>query len=263
MQRGGFLSPREGPVPAQVPIDDPAPPDYGSEPRGQRQQLPPPNTHTHTRAPSAAPKLTLIKTHALQAIPLFAQVDKAILQASQVYASNSAYVAAQVDRQRAYHAQNLESYRAAREHYLKAVEGGVEYLKRVGITGAVKAAADEVAARVADARQLPGVVLTKVHESVDALLALAPVHKALEGVKPTLDAAWKRYDGVHDSVVSSPQYRRAVEAGQSVLARAQATQLYATGKARLYPYVAPYAEPAAARLQPYYLRVVEHLAPKA
>lgn len=190
------------------------------------------------------------------------RVDKAIGQASQVYANNSAFVAATVDRQKAYHAQNLESYKAAREHYLKVVEQGVDYLKRVGVSGAAKAAVDEVSARVADARALPGMVLTRVQESVDRLLRLAPVHRAVEGLKPGVDAAYSRYASLHDGVVSSPQYKRALAAGQNVIARAQATQLYARSRSALYPYVAPYAEPAAQRLQPYYLRVVEHLAPK-
>ena len=190
------------------------------------------------------------------------QVDEAFAKATQVYLNNSKYVADTLDKQRAYHAQNLESYKAAREHYLKVVESGVEYVKKNGISGTAKAAADEVAARVSEARAVPGALLHRVQEAVDKLLASTPVHGTVERLKPALDSAYQRYSSLHDNVVSSDQYRKVVKTGSDVLARVEASPIFAKSKATLYPYVAPYAEPAAARLQPYYLRVVEHLAPK-
>lgn len=193
---------------------------------------------------------------------MYGQVDEAFAKATQVYLNNSKFVADTLDKQRAYHAQNLESYKVAREHYLKVVESGVDYVKKNGISGTAKAAADEVASRVGDARAVPSLVLHKVQESVDKLLAIAPVHETLERLKPALDSAYKRYLSLHDSIVSSDQYKKVLKTGSDVLARVEASPLYLKSKATFYPYVAPYAEPAAARLQPYYLRVVEHLAPK-
>jgi hypothetical protein len=75
-------------------------------------------------------------------------------------------VQAQLSRQAEFHRANLDSYRAAREAYLKKVEGAVEFVKDKGLTGAARAAADEVLARVGEAKSgmlaAPGFVLNKV-----------------------------------------------------------------------------------------------------
>ncbi len=49
------------------------------------------------------------------------QVDTVVGQAQQVYQSNTTYLQQQLDKQKQFHASNLESYRAAREQYLKKV----------------------------------------------------------------------------------------------------------------------------------------------
>lgn len=181
------------------------------------------------------------------------RLDTAINTAQKVYADNSAYLQvryrdawirrlappvadqpcaavspqAQLSRQADFHRANLESYRAAREAYLKKVEDAVEFVKHKGLTGAARAAADEVLARVQEAKAgvlaAPGFVLSKVtagrslhqavstapcgacppggacgpsprcpptqvHEAVDRLLAFSPVHSALEAAKPTFNA---------------------------------------------------------------------------
>lgn len=183
------------------------------------------------------------------------QVDRAVGQASAVYANNTAYLQAQLDKQKAYHSQNVESYRAAREHYLRVVEQSVDYLRSNGLSGAARRAADEVSSRVTEAKALPQYMLKRVQEAMDSLLALKPVHRAVDGMRPSLDAAWGAVAGVHDRVVRSPQYARAVAAGQQALQAAQGSAIYA--------YVAPYAEPAMAKVEPYTTRVVALVQPRA
>lgn len=192
------------------------------------------------------------------------RVDKTLSQAQAVYANNSAYLSAQLEKQKAFHASNLESYKTAREAYLKKVEESVEYLKANGLSGAARKAADEVSARVAQAQALPAAVLSGVRDAVDRLLAHGPLASVVEGVRPGLDAAYSRYLALHDAAVASPQYRRTLELGASALATAQASLLYRKAKENLYPLVAPYADPAlnSVMASSYYKAVVDHLAPK-
>lgn len=49
------------------------------------------------------------------------RVDVALSSASRVYANNSAYLTDQLAKQKQFHAANLETYRTAREAYLKKV----------------------------------------------------------------------------------------------------------------------------------------------
>ena len=126
----------------------------------------------------------------------------------------------------------------------------MEYLKANGLTGAARAAAEEVSARVSQAKALPGAVLGGVRDALDRLLALRPLHAGVEGVRPGLDAAYSRYLAVHDAAVASPQYRRTLALGASALETAQGTALYRKAKENLYPYFAPYADPALSRGAP-------------
>ena len=61
----------------------------------------------------------------------------------------------------------------------------------------------------------------QVHEAVDRLLALGPVHKTVESVRPTLDSAYAKYLQVHDTLVARPEYKRAYDTAEGVLAKAQ------------------------------------------
>lgn len=193
------------------------------------------------------------------------RVDKAVQSATNVYQSNSTYLQQQISKMEQFHNSNLESYKAAREAYLKKVEESVDFLKANGLTGTAKAAADEVLARISKARDLPSYLIKQVHDSYEKLAALEPVQHVVERVKPAVDAAYGRYLSLHDSVVATNQYKRAYTLGQSVLTRAQSTILYQKAKENLYPLFAPYADPALAQLtaSPYYKAAVQHLTPIA
>lgn len=192
------------------------------------------------------------------------KVDTVVGQAQQVYQSNTSYLQQQLEKQKQFHAANLESYRAAREQYLKKVEDSVDFLKQHGLTGAAKAAADEVGAKLADAQKLPGYLIHQVQEAVHRLLAFPPVSKLLETARPQLDAAYATYAKLHDNVVASPRYKQAYDLSLQVLGRVQASSLYQTAATRLYPVVQPYADPAYAKVvsSPYYQLAVEQLKPK-
>lgn len=193
------------------------------------------------------------------------QIDSAVQSAGQVYQKNSSYIQTQLEKSRELHKHNLESYKAAKEQYLKKVEESVEFVKTNGISGAARKAADEVSHAVTEARKLPGAVLKQVHDTFERLLTFEPVQKALSSAKPTIDAAYTRYLGVHDTVVASPQYKRAFDLSQAAVARAQETFFYKKAVESLYPLVSKYADPAVAQLtaSPYYQAAVAHVLPKA
>ena len=143
------------------------------------------------------------------------RIEGALSSASKVYTDNSAYLQAQLARQAEFHKANLESYKQAREAYLKKVrhaaaatplqpqsgsrlaratspasaacllppdscdaydwpfpslclqvEDAVEFVKQKGLTGAARAAADEVLVRVGEAKNAvlgaPAFLLHKV-----------------------------------------------------------------------------------------------------
>lgn len=54
--------------------------------------------------------------------PVCLQVDSAVQSATTVYQSNTAYLQQQIEKQKQFHASNVESYKAAREQYLKKVK---------------------------------------------------------------------------------------------------------------------------------------------
>ena len=184
--------------------------------------------------------------------------------AGQVYQSNSSYIQTQLDKQRDLHKQGMESYKAAREQYLKKIEDSVEFLRSNGLTGAAKKAADEVSVAVAEARKLPSAVAKQVHDAFERLMTFEPVKKAMTSAKPAIDAAYTKYVGVHDVVVTSPQYKKAYDLSQAALTRAQQTILFQKAMQNFYPYVAKYADPAVAQItaSPYYQAAIEHVTPK-
>lgn len=116
------------------------------------------------------------------------------------------------------HADNIETYKAAREQYLKRVEESVDFVKEKGLTGTAKAAADEVTAQLAKAKAIPGYVLNKVQAAFEKLnkVAAGPAHKVLDTVKPTVDAAYTRYISLHDNVVASGKYKQLFDLSHSV-----------------------------------------------
>lgn len=86
------------------------------------------------------------------------QVDSLFIQAGKLYDSSAAELQTQVNHQKKFHEKNLEHYKQAREAYLKRIEETVDFLKKEGISGAAKLAADTVVARVEDAKQLPAYI---------------------------------------------------------------------------------------------------------
>lgn len=201
--------------------------------------------------------------------------------ATQAYEKNSAFIQQQLVRQKELHAANLETYRSAREHYLGVVEQAVAHLREHGLPATAKAAADEVATRVAKARQAPGFVLSRVHAAFEALLARGreavegarpaaaravesarpALDAALQRARPAVEAAYGRYRSLHDAVVASPGYARAYGLAGSLLRSAQANPIFLRSRDALYPYLKPYAEPALQRAAPYIAAAQKHVAP--
>jgi hypothetical protein len=68
-------------------------------------------------------------------------VDSAIAAAWQSYTTNSEFITAAVEKQRAAHAANLEHFSAARQQYLKRVEESVAFVREQGLQGTTKVGA--------------------------------------------------------------------------------------------------------------------------
>ena len=100
------------------------------------------------------------------------QVDSLLTKAHKTYNTSAEQLQTSVNNQKKFHEKNLEHYNKAREAYLKRIEETVEFLKKEGISGAAKLAADTVAARVEDAKQLPAYLDKEAKVRVAAL----PVH---------------------------------------------------------------------------------------
>jgi hypothetical protein len=64
-------------------------------------------------------------------------------------------------------------------------------------------------------------------------------------------------------VQGSQLYHQAFQNSTAVLSKFQATSIYQTAASKLYPTIAPYADPALGRIaaSPYYQVVVEQLKP--
>jgi hypothetical protein len=192
------------------------------------------------------------------------QVEKTVQSVSQAYQSNSEYLQNQLEKQRQFHQHNMESYKAAREQYLKKVEESVDFIKSNGVAGAARKAADELSATIAEARKLPGLMVKQVQEAFERLMKFEPVQKLMNSTRPAVEAAYARYEVVHGAVVNSHQYKRAFDFSQAAIVKAQESFLYRKAKENVYPLVAKYADPAYASLtsSSYFQAAVQHITPK-
>lgn len=194
----------------------------------------------------------------------FFQVDQAVQSAQQMYQSNSSFIREQLEKQRQYHQQHLETYKAAREQYLKKVEETVEFVKSKGITGTAKLAVDEVSVALKEARKLPGVVAKTVHDAFEKMMAMESVQKILENAQPAVQAAYTRYQNVHDKVVGSSSYKKLYDMSLSTMSQVQGSFIYRKAAENVYPFVAKYADPAMQQIaaSPHYQALLTHVAPK-
>lgn len=58
-----------------------------------------------------------------------------------------------------------------------------------------------------------------------------------------------------------PLYKKAYDSSNNLIAHAQETAVYKEASKRIYPVVAPIADPAIEKLQPYYDSTVEYFKP--
>eukprot|EP00887_Chlorella_sp_A99_P000309 scaffold13.g309.t1 len=214
--------------------------------------------------PRLAPLVTLATEKADTLLFLAdAKVDASIKAAVASYQANSEYLAAAVKKQRTAQAANLETFNAARQEYLHKVEESLAYVKQQGLQGAARAASDALLLRVQEAKKVPAQLLGEIDKAWHQLLALPAVSALLEGSKKQVGTAFSAYSKAHDLVVASPTYSAVLSRGEAALKSAQATSVYQAAAARLYPWAAPYVEPALKSAQPYIAAVTSHLAPVA
>jgi len=192
------------------------------------------------------------------------QVDQAVQSAQQMYQNNSEYIQGQLEKQRQYHQQNLESYKAAREQYLKKVEESVEFVKAKGITGTAKVAADEVTAALAEARKIPGTLIKRVHDAFEKFVGMDAVQNILSNAKPAVQNAYTKYQTIHDNVVASSSYKKLYDLSLATMSQVQNSFIYRKAAENLYPYVAKYADPAMEQISAStkYQALLTHVTPK-
>lgn len=177
-------------------------------------------------------------------------MDKAVQNAHATY-----------QQQKEYHTQTLETYRAAREQYLKRVEDVVSFVKSQGITGTAKLAVDEVSVALKEARKLPGSVAKKVHEAFEKMMALESIQKVLQGTQPAVQMAYSKYQKIHDSVVASSSYKKLYDISATTVSQVQGSFIYRKAAENLYPLVAKYADPMCQKLDPSYKALLMHVQP--
>ncbi|KAK9843458.1 hypothetical protein WJX81_003967 [Elliptochloris bilobata] len=200
------------------------------------------------------------------------KVDDMIVTGHRFYSSSAEELKTQVDRQRQFHEKNMEHYSKAREAYLKKIEETVEFLKKEGLTGTAKVAADTVMARVEDAKKLPGyvstnakVMLEKVSSAWDNLQEFPAVKKILNVAQPGVDFAWKHYQSTHDAVAGSPTYHKVWDQSQGMWHKLKSTSAAKKAEESVWPYISPYADPVIEKVgsSSYYQAAVNHLKPIA
>ena len=98
-----------------------------------------------------------------------------IVTGHRIYSSGAEELKTQVDRQRQFHEKNMEHYSKAREAYLKKIEETVEFLKKEGLSGTAKVAADKVMEKVEDAKKLPGYVSSNAKVRLSGLLCCSAI----------------------------------------------------------------------------------------
>jgi hypothetical protein len=84
---------------------------------------------------------------------------------------------------------------------------------------------------------------------------------AQERSQVVLDIASKKGQQAHDTVVKQPLYKRAYDSSNNLIAIAQDNSLYKETSKKVYPYVAPIADPALEKIQPYISQTVDYWKP--
>eukprot|EP00884_Botryococcus_braunii_P004079 jgi/Botrbrau1/13672/Bobra.0378s0006.1 len=205
---------------------------------------------------------------------LDSRVDGAVSLVSKLYGSASDELTKAVEIQHNFHAANLRVYKDAREAYLKKIEEVVVFLKKAGMGGTAKYAVESLSVHLEHAKQYTSsylpmfengaeVVLAQVNQAWAALTKHPQVVKVLENFKPTVELAQQKYLEAHNAITSSQLYHQAVQNSTAVLNKLQATAVYQTAANKLYPTIAPYADPALGRITAshYYQVCVDHLKP--
>lgn len=198
------------------------------------------------------------------------KLSGAVGVASSYYSKNTTYLQETVEKQKQFHAQNLANYKAAKESLFKKIEETIDFLKEKGLAGAAHTAAEQVKKLVAEARSLPShlpeqakAVTKQLQDAWKSFTELPSVQRTLGTVNGSVDFAWQKYLTAHDAVVANPTYEKAYGTVGQYIKQIEGTSLYQTASQKLYPVVAPVADPALEVATPYYNAVVDHWKPSA
>mmetsp|Transcript_14705 Transcript_14705/g.25985 ORF Transcript_14705/g.25985 Transcript_14705/m.25985 type:complete len:205 (-) Transcript_14705:333-947(-) len=176
-----------------------------------------------------------------------------MVTAEKLYAAANARAEKMVETKKAMHADGMERYAAAKELYLTKVEEILEVLKSQGIKGTAHDAAELVATKVAELRQVPAAVSkdvkNRLHDKFvqlqaawDKLSSHPEVAKVVNLYSASISTLQAKVAEAHDTLVTNPRYGAALDQAGHYLNMVQGTTVYSRLHAAFAPYAGPYAE---------------------
>ena len=195
------------------------------------------------------------------------RVDRAMSTAESAVEKAKGQASVYVDPHRYFSADQLTTFKQARETYLARVEEAVTFVKKEGVQGAAAVTAELLTKLVADARNVDtNAIVTVVSDVWGKFAAMPAVEQALAGLAPRVEGARAKYAEVHDKLVTDKRYAAALQQASENVSYLMNTPVYqkvaewlswAVQKGGMEPFLAstysaasPYVEATLAHLQP-------------
>lgn len=165
------------------------------------------------------------------------------------------------------HSHNMAHFNAAKDAYFKSMEQFTEWLVHsLNPAKAYQNAVEAFKLSLAKAKELsdPDVAVQTAAESWAQLSQVPAVAKLLETAEPATKAGTKTFYYIHDRVVGSPLYKKALDLSWNTLVWASSTYPAKFSTKIVYPLVSPVVEPAYKKLSnsSYVQSTVDYWKPK-
>ncbi|GAX84729.1 hypothetical protein CEUSTIGMA_g12151.t1 [Chlamydomonas eustigma] len=146
------------------------------------------------------------------------------------------------------HVAGVKNFHVATETYLNYVSKAGEFVagKFQPATKGVQAAKEQLFAAVEKARKSadPDVAVQMGADAWTTFSSYPPIAKLLAKAEPATQLGLKTFYALHDAVVVTPIYKRALESAVATYSYAATTSAFKMGARYLYPFVEPYADNA-------------------
>jgi hypothetical protein len=160
-----------------------------------------------------------------------------------------------------------QKFSASRDAVSKRVQESISFAQDNGVKGYVQYAKDQASKFIESSLDLMQTVLVRSSNyagrfSQDSAGQLKKVLGVAQHQSQTvLDIASEKGQAARDTLVKQPLYKKAYDSSNNLISQAQDTAVYKEASKRLYPVVAPIADPALEKLQPYYDSTVNYFKP--